>query len=562
MKPLIVPACALLFILWGCCESVFEDCNSLEQSDQGLSLKGAVYHEATGHWIQQQKDPYTLDNFQKAYNKLSSGKSFQNLTRSLNNEFSDKQQLKATHYALKIFPKNENEQRKIELMKDIKVAYIPFDYIYIPDSVIKNATSTTRSTTFSEKNHYTVTNDESGTTAVNIRTRAATLPILYVVWPSGKALPNEMDYQIDYKIFIPEKNTSQTRAKSLSETALEILEKEAIKLALGSSNSSKEEPPTFDFFRGSVKQRDNFLGKDIPLANLKISLWTGSRRLETYTKSDGSFYIKGPIPKDFTMVHMIFEHSKWKISRENYTLPFIDMRGEMIVPTRHYVYSGSYNPDYGPIIEAHRAVNYFYHGAHTFNQWARPSGIRIYAFKEQPDGKSGTFSAIANNPYINIYNINISQHSFVLATIFHELGHYMHFCERGKNLKCDRLLVESFGCYAGWQLTNEYYSSLGYIPRFTKEDITAQDGQLWKPADPSAYTPLFIDLVDNWNQKNASGFDEQIKNVPTSVIRKIIKECSNWSACKKVLQQYIGVYYTARQLKNYTDAFDYWSSRN
>ncbi|MDE5731068.1 MAG: hypothetical protein K2H81_06095, partial [Alistipes sp.] len=99
-----------------------------------------VYYPETNSYIAPQNDPYTIENFQKAYNKLINGHSEHILPRSQINEFSEMPKLKATHYALKIFPKNEEEQWKVELTKDIKVSYIPFNYVQLSEEDMEKAT--------------------------------------------------------------------------------------------------------------------------------------------------------------------------------------------------------------------------------------------------------------------------------------------------------------------------------------------------------------------------------------------------------------------------------------
>lgn len=85
---------------------------------QTRSLGDAVYHEATDSWIVPQKDPYTLANFQAAYDNLAAQKSVQSLAVAQVKEFASARRLEATHYALKIFPRNEQEQWHIEMMDD------------------------------------------------------------------------------------------------------------------------------------------------------------------------------------------------------------------------------------------------------------------------------------------------------------------------------------------------------------------------------------------------------------------------------------------------------------
>ena len=91
----------------------------------------------TQSWIRPQNDPYRLENFQQAYDNIVSGESkivrasdeFAASARSVRKEFSatakTQLKLKATHYALKIFPKTEEEQRSLELDEQIKIAYRP-----------------------------------------------------------------------------------------------------------------------------------------------------------------------------------------------------------------------------------------------------------------------------------------------------------------------------------------------------------------------------------------------------------------------------------------------------
>ncbi len=65
-----------------------------------------------------------------------------------------------THYALKIYPKTEAEQREIEMMKDVQVAYIPFDYVQLTQQEVEQVAHTrSAATTFAERSPYTVTYD-------------------------------------------------------------------------------------------------------------------------------------------------------------------------------------------------------------------------------------------------------------------------------------------------------------------------------------------------------------------------------------------------------------------
>lgn len=82
--------------------------NSLSDSEslkeERLLKEKPVFHKGTETFIVHQNDPYTLENFKTALQKLSSGQSQQSLTKAQADCFSSSQELSATHYALKIYP--------------------------------------------------------------------------------------------------------------------------------------------------------------------------------------------------------------------------------------------------------------------------------------------------------------------------------------------------------------------------------------------------------------------------------------------------------------------------
>ena len=143
-------------------------------------------------------------------------------------EFSDPEPLKPTHFALRIYPKNEDEQWRIEMMEDISVIYTPFNYSGLTEDEIA-AVPRTRSEVASpfEKSPYTVRYDAVSLEGIR-DTTTHQLPILYTVWPVEKPLPDDLEYKVDYEVFLPQ-NTPLTR----STTEMYFLEDEAIALALG-----------------------------------------------------------------------------------------------------------------------------------------------------------------------------------------------------------------------------------------------------------------------------------------------------------------------------------------
>lgn len=547
--------------------------SKLEQSIETVSYKDAVFHEATESWIQPQKDPYTLENFQRAYENLSSGNSVQTLTRSVTEEFTGLQQLEATHYALKIYPKNEKEQWKVELMEDVKVAYLPFDYVQLSEDIVKNSTELTISeaTLYPDESRYTVTYDDLETIEGPVEPETYVMPVLYVVWPIDKPLPHDLDYEVDYEVFLPQSVTQMRSASLLSEHAMQVLENEAIQLTLGSLMQTKATTrSTSQTYTGIVTGYDYFamdnMGIFIPIPNLKLRFQLGSSIWDIYTQSDGNFSTISDIP-DAASFGYILQHARWKITSESSTAPISKTLLYQVGATWP-MYNGNIDlrASY-PCFTSHCAANFYYHGLHELTRYYYSDGIRIRA-SSNANSANGMFTFSKSSPaYITIYNNNAQNTNYQIGTVLHELGHLTHFGTRGgyDNYRTVHdLIAESYGSYAGWYLGERYYFFLGYAKPFPALDPTGQGRQLWTMGSTSHYSPLFVDLIDDYDQSIAGTqyiFDA-VSNVPHSVIARIAREATNWTTCRSILEGYTGVYYTEYHINSILGIYNFWFANN
>lgn len=481
----VLLASVLLASVLGCTN--YEDYGLKESTDGSeqshlLVLDNVVYHTGTESYMIPQNDPYTLTNFQNAFEKLALGNSNQILTRSQTDEFLGSAKLEATHYALKIYPKNEDEQWKIELMEDVKISYIPLDYVQLLEKDEKQI-ATTRSLdkipVFSEKSSFNVTYDDLETTEGPIAPESYSMPILYVVWPCEKPLPDNLNYEIDYKVFIPSYNINQTRNSSclLSMDALQILENEAISIALGAIAGTNTRTNTRSSSiinpSGEVSNFGTLLGS-VPLANLKVQLRLGSNIWETFTQSHGRFSMPYVIPREATF-YFVLQHPRWKITTENSTTPlaFPVLTGMLWTSSgMHYItasthYQGPFSKQ-NSLYEVHRAVNYYYHGVNELTRYYHKNGIRIRVSPNSNGNILGQFTySKKSDPFITIYNsyeyFDISSPE-PIGTTLHELGHFtMYGMINGYNgfNGVHTLLHESWVSYVGWYLGKRYYKANG-----------------------------------------------------------------------------------------------------
>lgn len=242
------------FLMALSCTQEFPDSHGSDINDNDtplvkspLTAEDLVYDEATSTWYIHRQDPYSLDNFQQAYDNLLSNTTLMNtldidaatLPSTLN----------PTHYCLKIYPQTEDEQWEIELMDDVDVLYTPFDYVALPDeSDIDTSINYLPGHSFFEISPYTVTY-ESITTEGDSLSEIVTMPILYTVWPITKALPTQYQYEIIRTAFIPRQSNTNTVSVNAAGTNsnvtvfddvfLALLEQEAIELAIPAEKANK-----------------------------------------------------------------------------------------------------------------------------------------------------------------------------------------------------------------------------------------------------------------------------------------------------------------------------------
>ena len=569
----------LVLGMWGCTNQFenFETQTSteLEQSVGTISLNDIVFHDASRSWLKPQADPYTLENFQRAYARLSSGNSNQIVTGSLSEEFKETRQLTATHYALRIYPRNEKEQSEIESMDDITVAYLPFDHVLLPKNAVKDTETLIKKGTsiYPEERRYTVTYDDYETIDGPIEPQTYIMPVLYVVWPIDKPLADDLDYEVDYEVFLPQR-AIQTRSTTLNANAIKVLEKEAIQLAFGSASQSGSTARAASQRSGRIYTYDIFaqnngLGSALPMSNLNLMFKVGSNNWNVFTRFDGSFDTPSDVPDEAVLMYAL-QHDRWKIIYDNITIFNLPYFGWICDNIGNEWGTGDfYLTSVDNEMACHRAIEYYYYDVHEIpTRILGDGGIKVRVSALSNSEANGTFTySNTNPPYITIYNNNVYSPNLVIGTLSHELGHFAHYSVRGgfNNFKnVHNLIKESYASYAGWYLCERYYFRHGYVRPFPSTDPTGNGRQFWTMSSTSPYSPLFVDLIDVYDQSTAGSMYvlDRVSNVPHSVIERVAREATNWTSCRSILQSYIGTYYTEVDINNIISAYNFWFANN
>ncbi len=494
-------------------------------------LDAAVWDDRIQMNIFPYEDKYSLAIFQAAYDSLSKD--------SRNNGFIAGLKLKPTHRALIIRPKDEKQQRSIEQNQLLMVRYIPFGYEGY-NSFAETAYNCPEEEVTSE------CDIDTGCTATVI------IPTLYVYWPVNLVIPHSIDYDEVYKVFVPD--YSNSCGNNLPASVLTSLENEVLHPSMNRTG----------FRMCNLSVFDDFLNEYVPLQGTRIEIHPAVTYTDT-TDANGNF----SIPADLTYgyVYAVLKSSNWIVTSNNPTSALCICLGA----------ASSFNNSSAEVemiqlpataaLAAQGAAYTFYNDLSLLSPW-NPQGFdQIRIAIDNTITSDGRFECNLTPPFIKLRSGSDRRNLFFAA--LHELGHYAHYNRIGgatfNNLwetsRWFQLMVESFGSFASWHIGRDYYISNGYIPSY---DFTGQGRQYWSYLSSNNYSPIFVDLVDDYNQYSLSTsylYDPFYFLQGHSLVRDIIDECVTYqSVCNKI--NTYNAHTGGDYIDDYLDCYYYWLSNN
>ena len=483
---------------------------------------------------QQLENPYSVENMRKALGNLSP------TTRSGITDMD----IQPTHYYVKFHPRTTEELDL--LVQDSTIIWydIPLDYeieeygSYYHDPSIPDSLPTFQYAS-----------------------------IEVAKWPAVSTIG--VDYKILSELFIPDEDKDEEEGEEVitrsgtkwSEALTDALVEESLRMT-GNEDEGELEPQT----RGRSKWRpagritayDNIVGGAIPLHYVRVR----ARRWFTthigYTNADGYYSCNGRFkrPANYSIA---WETSRWDIRDGNIVQAYYN--GPKKTGNWDLYISANKSIRYATI---HRALYRFYFG--NTNGLKRPTNTRkekIAYLHKKGDGINGDYNrqwGMGVWSDIRIYGQGSNgwrEMSEIYSTTSHELGHAAHYTTNRKTFgKSKTNLIESWARCVQYILTNQEYKELGVFNKLPDYPENNYNFQVWYKGY-SNYTPLFIDLIDDFNQRTHQGNnaiypDDEIHDMPVSVVQDIVFRSKSFSDVKRLLLDYAAKNKQAAQLYNLT----------
>lgn len=268
----------------------------------------------------------------------------------------------------------------------------------------------------------------------------------------------------------------------------------------------------------TIKAYDDALGTYIPLQGVKVRICTFA-----FVKEDRITDANGQVSFDSRRLSASYsiewEDKNWDIRDDGTQAYYNGPRQESWWNLN--IGSGAQKSLHYSAI--HRALYKYYYG--NVDGLIRPSkALKIsYQTGDDPDGDAvgSTTPAIVRTWSWLLSSIKIYAEDYyglrrtqdVFSTTIHELAHASHACRMNKEEydNTSKFVRDSWACTVDWYLTlNEYHNLNANDAIIDKLDNNNSEQNWPNTSRPLRYSPLFIDMIDEYNQKK----DPHSSNVP------------------------------------------------
>lgn len=364
------------------------------------------------------------------------------------------------------------------------------------------------------------------------------LPVDAITWqycavPANYAFPESIHYEVLEQLFLPEvfDGAKSDLADRLDDEALRLAGY-AVEEPSDGSKARKRFKPS-----GRITVHDNTLDAIIGIHGLRVIARSWFTTKHAFTDANGDFLIDHTF-KGHCNYWIKWERADFDIRSGNWGQAWCDgprLDGRW----NHTFHLGSVQWQYAHIF---RAAHMYYYGNDRWGIKTPPkaSGILKRCLHIGAMDKDGTshyfeFNKFFTTPQIKVFSKRSNgierQSRYIYGTTIHELAHASHWemCYSYGQYVLDFIansakIPESWASCVEHVITSDIYN-------MSHENL--QDKQLsdfrW-PADERGYTPLFIDCIDTYNQRDWGGSRcpiDRVSGYTLSQIESAIKYGAN-----------------------------------
>lgn len=338
-----------------------------------------------------------------------------------------------------------------------------------------------------------------------------------------------VEYEVLEELILEPEPKDSIIAKKTVYGYYSLLEQEALRITDNLPENVPGLSKTMGKWRptGNIQVYDDILGQNVPVVSVNVRTRNWFKWWNGYTDINGNFRCSKKYYGDLSY------SLKWQYPKNR-----LDIRSGRIGqaffngPSQkrgawNLVISSKMSWTYAHIFRA----GAFYVGQQTFGLKSKPFDlISIQAMDENgPTNKSGHYRSWNENIRIwkNWYDGTRISSRDLFSITAHELGHAHHDeIYNGAFGTVDSKIKEAWACAVSYYMTSSVYS----LP-LTSWLFGWYHMQTWKRGG-NAYSPLMIDLVDSYNQRNLSSnyLQDRVSGYTLKQIETIIAK----SKCKNI----------------------------
>ncbi|MEA3504595.1 MAG: hypothetical protein U9R32_05295 [Bacteroidota bacterium] len=456
--------------------SLFNSCkkNDIEKPKSVLTNTKGEDNEELIKLVKQLENPYSVENMLVAYNILLQ-----------KNEISGSDvEIELTHYYIRYLPNSEEEFGLLKDDETLELFDYPLDYemeeggVYYHDPSIPEEKITWQYCVVKKDYHF-----------------------------------QQIQHEILSELFIPE----LLEENIIDSTVLDKLVDEAFKVT---NNYEKEQEGNAESWwgpskwtpSGYIKVYDNIKNGYIPVEHAKVRARRWFIVKKDYTNSSG-YFATGQFrrPVNYSIK---WEDSDYDIRNGTWGQAYYNG------PKQRSAWDLNISSDKSlRFATIHRAAYRYHHknigGLKRPDVWGKLK--YCYYHRNQNNNEYaginwGNWDFTGIFPDIRLFgksNYNWIDINQLFSTAIHETGHASHIelmnAGEIQFLQVSDIIIESWAESIEWYITKIEYNELGF-PNYDNPNFYNYDNkQGWTSFNSHVYTPLFIDLVDNYNQSLKRG---------------------------------------------------------